>query len=74
MTPVVDRGDSLDYGSMTAETVRIVLEVEVAERPITGCAQAPDGLSRDFAGWLGLLSVLDAILSEPAAKDRPETR
>lgn len=54
---------------MTGEPIRIVLEVEVVNESLSGLATATDGTTRDFAGWLGLLSVLQALLPGP---DRPD--
>jgi hypothetical protein len=44
--------------------IRIVLDVEVIDESLTGRASASDGISREFAGWIGLLRVLELLLPD----------
>lgn len=54
---------------MTADPIRIELEVEVVNESLIGLARATDGTTRDFAGWLGLLSVLQTLLPASTGSD-----
>jgi len=54
---------------VTTNPIRIVLDVEVVEESPTGHATTGDGASRTFAGWLGLLSVLEALLQASGPDD-----
>jgi hypothetical protein len=47
-----------------ANPIRILLEVELIEETLTGRASASDGTTREFAGWLGLLNVLEGLLPD----------
>ncbi len=40
----------------------IILDIEVYDESLTGRARTNDGTTREFAGWLGLISALDALL------------
>lgn len=53
------------------DSVRILLEIDVADQSITGRAGEVHGASREFAGWLGLLSTLEALLDDPES-DKPD--
>ncbi len=44
------------------DAIRMTLEVQVIDESLIGLATATDGTTREFAGWLGLLSVLEALL------------
>jgi hypothetical protein len=58
-----------------ADVVRIELEVRVVEESLVGRARAADGTACDFAGWLGLMTVLAALLPAQADEhgaERPE--
>jgi hypothetical protein len=50
---------------VAAEPTRIVLEVELIEESLIGRASASDGINHEFAGWLGLLRVLEVLLPGP---------
>jgi hypothetical protein len=54
---------------VTADVVRIELEVRVVEESLVGRARAADGTACEFAGSLGLMTVLVALL--PARADEP---
>ena len=61
--------------AVTADVVRIELEVRVVEESLIGVARVADGTTREFAGWLGLMTMLDAMLpaqAEDPVTDRPE--
>jgi hypothetical protein len=55
---------------MTAETLRIVLDVRVDGDEISGHAHDEAGEHRPFLGWLGMITVLDGLLD--VSKPRPE--
>jgi hypothetical protein len=62
--------------AVTADVVRIELEVRVVDESLVGLARVADGTTREFAGWLGLMTALEALLpaeSEPGT-DRLEDR
>lgn len=56
---------------VTADLVRIELEVRVVDESLIGLARVADGTTREFAGWLGLMTVLAALL--PAQAEEPGT-
>ncbi|MBV8999993.1 MAG: hypothetical protein JO304_13085 [Solirubrobacterales bacterium] len=56
---------------MTASPIRIVLDIDVLEDYPSGIATTAHGTSRSFAGWLGLMSALDALLMPAAESDSP---
>jgi hypothetical protein len=71
------RSDALSdlVEAVTSDIVRIELEVRVVEESLIGLARVADGTTREFAGWLGLMTVLDALLPAPAedpGTDGPE--
>jgi hypothetical protein len=51
---------------MTRDLVWIELEVRVVDESLIGQARTADGKTREFAGWLGLMMVLEALLPAPA--------
>jgi hypothetical protein len=52
---------------------RLALQLELRGRPITGTIEYEDGSHDSFAGWLGLLSILENAAAEPpAAKPAPD--
>jgi hypothetical protein len=55
---------------MTAETLRIVLDVRVDGDEISGHAHDDAGEHWPFLGWLGLIAVLDGLLD--VSRLRPE--
>ena len=59
---------------MTADPIRIVLDIEVLDESPIGHATTIDGTSRSFTGWLGLLSVLEALLPDPRYSDDEAVR
>jgi len=54
---------------VTASPIRIVLDIEVLEDYPSGTATTAQGPSRRFAGWLGMMSALDALLMSAAESD-----
>jgi hypothetical protein len=71
------RSDALSdlVEAVTADVVRIELEVRVVEESLIGLARVADGTTREFAGWLGLMTALDALLpaqTEDPGTDEPE--
>lgn len=52
---------------MATAPLTLRLEIDPTEEPISGRVSAPDGTSRPFRGWLELATVLEALLSAPAA-------
>jgi hypothetical protein len=58
---------------VSGDVVRIELEVEVVDESVIGAARTADGARREFAGWLGLMTVLTALAepgTTPAATPR----
>lgn len=51
---------------VTGDLVLIELEVHVVDESLIGLARTADGKTRQFAGWLGLMTVLEALLRSPA--------
>jgi len=43
------------------ETRRVSVEVELAEDAMTGRVRDESGRQREFAGWLGLVTVIEAL-------------
>jgi len=60
-------------GMVDGKTVIIRLELRLAGDSLTGRASDGTGAARDFAGWLGLVAALDALVagapSVPGAPD-----
>jgi hypothetical protein len=60
--------------AMAGRAIRILLEVELdSDSSMTGRASSCEGTTKDFAGWLGLVNALQALLpeSEPPTDSRP---
>ncbi|MGZ5335557.1 MAG: hypothetical protein ACXWZ6_08965 [Solirubrobacterales bacterium] len=53
--------------------IRITLELEPADGPPAGRASA-GGSAREFSGWLGLMSAIDALVIEAPARDGRDPR
>lgn len=51
---------------MPEESRRIRLEIDGEQGPLHGRVAEADGPSREFEGWLGLLTVLGSLLDAPA--------
>jgi len=49
--------------------IRIVLDVQLVDDSPIGLITTADGANRDFAGWLALLSVLEALLDSSSQSD-----
>ena len=52
--------------SMNAEIAHIEIEVRVKGGAISGEARRDAGRAKPFAGWLGLIGVLDDLLCDTA--------
>ena len=51
---------------------QLTLQLELHARPITGTIEYEDGSRHYFAGWIGLLSILEhAAADAPTAKPAP---
>ena len=50
---------------MAAQTLHIELDVRVDGDEISGHACKGDGKPKPFSGWLGLIGVLDELLTTP---------
>jgi hypothetical protein len=55
--------------AMDGNYVSISLELRPEDRSFTGCATTSDGSEREFSGWLGLMSAIDALLYEEEPKE-----
>jgi hypothetical protein len=53
-------------GRVDDGTITITLELRAAGDSVSGRALAADGVARAFSGWLGLVSVLDALVESPS--------
>ena len=51
---------------MDGQTVVIRLELHLADQSLTGRASAPTGAAREFAGWMGMVAAVDALLAPRA--------
>jgi hypothetical protein len=56
-----------DHGTMR----QLSLQLELEARPITGSIEYEDGSHDYFAGWLGLLSILENAAAEPERRPAP---
>ncbi len=57
---------------MNRDRRHLTVDLSVEDEPMTGTVRAEHGAERQFAGWLGLVSALDAAIRrrpEPALKD-----
>jgi hypothetical protein len=52
------------------QTVVIRLELDLADDSLTGRASDGTGAAREFAGWLGLVAAIDALLVRNAPVPR----
>ena len=60
-----------DAVAMETKTAAISLELNLAGDSLTGSASDPDGHRREFSGWLGLMSAIEALLA-PSAQEEIE--
>lgn len=64
---------------MHEETISLSLDLELSGETLTGRARDGSGGDRAFAGWLGLVGAIDALISEQhqthtaEATDSPRT-
>lgn len=49
---------------MDARRISITLDLEVDGESLVGRAASGSGADREFCGWLGLMSALDALVAE----------
>ena len=54
-----------DAWAMDIKTTAISLELSLAGDSLTGSASDRDGHQRNFCGWLGLVSAIEALISPP---------
>ena len=54
-----------------AAGLTVTLEIEPEGESFTGRATADTGQSAAFAGWLGLVAALDALLREVTPSEEP---
>jgi hypothetical protein len=52
---------------------QLTLQLELQARPVTGTLEYEDGSHDDFAGWLGLLSILETMSPTLEPSSRPLT-
>ena len=52
------------------QPITVTLQLERAGDSITGSAIDAAGARREFSGWLGLISTVDALLSTASAPTR----
>jgi hypothetical protein len=52
------------------KTVTIGLEIRLAGDSVTGRASCDTGAARDFAGWIGLVAAIDALVSDTKEDQR----
>jgi hypothetical protein len=58
--------------AVIGDLVLIELEVRVVDESLVGVVRTADGNAREFAGWLGLMTVLEALLRGPAKEPGAE--
>jgi hypothetical protein len=59
---------------MEQRTVSIRLEVQVDGDDVRGHASSGDQAARPFAGWLGLIGAIDALLGDPLPNQETSAR
>lgn len=58
-----------DHGRVSSESVHLTIDVAVDGEQISGHASDGLGPPTQFSGWLGLMGVLDALLSVAPTQD-----
>jgi hypothetical protein len=58
-------------GGVKKRTITISLELRVDGDTVSGLATDQAGATAEFAGWLGLVSALDTLVSEPSLPAEP---
>ncbi len=61
---------SPDSATVSRDTVHVTVELRLTAATLTGHAVGADGAVREFAGWLGLMAALEALV--PEAESPPE--
>jgi hypothetical protein len=59
---------------MEQRTVSIRLEVQVEGDDVRGHASSGDAAGRPFAGWLGLIGAIDALLGDSLPTEEAPAR
>ena len=59
---------------MEQRTVSIRLEVQVEGEEVRGHASSGDEAARPFAGWLGLIGAIDALLGDSLPTEEAPAR
>jgi hypothetical protein len=59
---------------MEQRTVSIRLEVQVEGEEVRGHASSGNAAARPFAGWLGLIGAIDALLGESLPSEEAPAR
>ena len=54
---------------MDTKTAAISLDLSLAGDALTGSASDGEGHRREFAGWLGLVSAIEALISPTPEED-----
>ena len=54
----------IDAGGMNPKTVKVSLELHVADDSLSGSACNGTGAERPFSGWLGLIRTIDPLVDE----------
>jgi hypothetical protein len=54
----------IDAGVVNQNEVKVTLELRADGESLVGRATGPDGVAREFAGWIGLVGVIDALLAD----------
>lgn len=52
--------------AMTTRHVTIGLDLDLEGDQLSGTATSGSGAQRAFAGWLGLIAALDALVADPS--------
>jgi hypothetical protein len=54
---------------MQTKTTAISLDLEVAGDSLSGRASSGEGTEREFSGWLGLMSAIEALITPDSQGD-----
>jgi hypothetical protein len=52
------------------QAITVTLRLETAGDSLTGSASDAAGAQKDFSGWLGLISAVEALRAKAAAADK----
>jgi hypothetical protein len=59
----------VDAGGMQSTTAAISLELSLDGESLSGSASDGNGSRKDFSGWLGLVSAIEALIANPQGED-----